>query len=59
MRDLEELMNKQAGQIGTAIAQSLQGPMDRISGAVEKASGQQGEAVTGLLENLMTAFMAK
>ena len=52
-------MNKQAGQIGTAIATSLQGPMDRISGAVEKASGQQGEAVTGLLENLMTAFMAK
>jgi hypothetical protein len=59
MRDLEELMNKQAGQIGTAIAQSLQGPMDRISGAVEKASGQQGEAVSGLLDNLMTAFMAK
>ena len=59
MRDLEELMNKQAGQIGTAIANSLQEPMDRISGAVEKASGQQGEAVTGLLENLMTAFMAK
>lgn len=59
MRDLEELMNKQAGQIGAAIGNSLQGPMREISDAVKDLTGEKGEAVSGLLENLMTAFMAK
>lgn len=48
-----------AAQIGDSIATSLQAPLDKIAGVVEVASGRQGDAVHGLLENLMTAFMAK
>lgn len=48
-----------ANQIGDSIAGSLQAPLDKIANVVEVASGKQGDAVHGMLENLMTAFMAK
>ena len=48
-----------AAQVGESIANNLQAPLDRIAGVVEVASGRQGDAVHGMLENLMTAFMAK
>ena len=48
-----------ATQIGESIANNLREPLDKIAGVVELASGRQGDAVHGMLENLMTAFMAK
>ncbi len=48
-----------ASQIGDSIAGSLQAPLDKIANVVEVASGKQGDAVHGMLEDLMTAFMAK
>jgi hypothetical protein len=48
-----------AGQISEAIRTSLEAPFKELGGIVKSASGTQGEAVTGLLENLLTAFMAK
>lgn len=48
-----------ADTIGKAITDSLEKPMGELLKVVERASGSQGEAVSGLLENLLTAFMAK
>lgn len=48
-----------ADTIGKAITTSLEKPMGELMKIVEKVSGSQGEAVSGLLENLLTAFMAK
>lgn len=48
-----------ASNVGESIATNLQAPLDKIAGVVEVASGRQGDAVHGMLENLMTAFMAK
>jgi ribosome-binding protein aMBF1 (putative translation factor)/sugar-specific transcriptional regulator TrmB len=48
-----------ADTIGKAITDSLEKPMGELMKVVERASGSQGEAVSGLLENLLTAFMAK
>lgn len=46
-------------QIAGAIKESLQGPMEDLKDVVAKASGEQSGAVTGMLENLLSAFMAK
>jgi hypothetical protein len=42
-----------------AIQTGLQQPLDQIAAAVTQAAGQQGTAVQNMLENLLTAFMAK
>lgn len=46
-------------RIGEAITESLQKPMQEIGAAVQRASGEQGTAVQGMLESVLTAFMAK
>jgi ElaB/YqjD/DUF883 family membrane-anchored ribosome-binding protein len=46
-------------QIAGAIKDSLQGPMEDLKDVVAKASGEQSGAVSGMLENLLSAFMAK
>lgn len=48
-----------AGQISDAIKNSLEEPFKELGGIVRTASGNQGDQVSGLLENLLTAFMAK
>lgn len=48
-----------AAHIGQAITQSLEKPMQDIGEAVKRASGEQGSAVHGMLEELMSAFMAQ
>ena len=48
-----------SSQISGAIKESLDAPMKDLMGVVAKASGEQGGAVTGMLENLLSAFMAK
>lgn len=48
-----------ATNIGQAITNSLQKPMQDIGEAVKRASGEQGTAVHGMLEDLMTAFMTQ
>lgn len=59
MRDLEVLMNRQAVQIGTAISGALEEPLKTIGGAVNDFSKGQGQAVSGMLENLLAGFMEK
>ena len=46
-------------RIGKSISEGLATPMQELMGIVDKASGQQGAAVQGMLENLLSAFMAK
>lgn len=46
-------------QISGAIKDGLEVPMKELMDVVAKASGEQGGAVTGMLENLLSAFMAK
>lgn len=46
-------------QLVQSIQEGLREPLQNISQVVERASGQQGTAVQGMLENLLTAFMAK
>lgn len=46
-------------RIGKSISDGLATPMQELMGIVDKASGQQGAAVHGMLENLLSAFMAK
>ncbi|MGQ0511532.1 MAG: anti-phage ZorAB system protein ZorA [Betaproteobacteria bacterium] len=46
-------------RIGKSIADGLTTPMQQLMGVVEKASGQQGTQVEGMLNTLLTAFMAK
>lgn len=48
-----------SSQISGAIKESLEAPMKDLMDVVAKASGEQGGAVTGMLENLLSAFMAK
>jgi ElaB/YqjD/DUF883 family membrane-anchored ribosome-binding protein len=48
-----------SNQIAGAIKESLQGPMEDLKDVVAKASGEQSGAVSGMLENLLSAFMAK
>jgi hypothetical protein len=48
-----------SNQIAGAISNGLEGPLKELMAVVAKASGEQGGAVTGMLENLMSAFMAK
>jgi uncharacterized membrane-anchored protein YhcB (DUF1043 family) len=48
-----------SSQISGAIKESLDAPMKVLMDVVAKASGEQGGAVTGMLENLLSAFMAK
>ncbi len=48
-----------SSQISGAIKESLDAPMKDLMDVVAKASGEQGGAVTGMLENLLSAFMAK
>ncbi len=48
-----------SSQISGAIKEGLDGPMNELMDVVKKASGEQGGAVTGMLENLLSAFMAK
>lgn len=50
---------KMAQDVGIAIEQCLQAPMQKIADVVAQASGQQGTAVQNMLENILTAFMAK
>jgi hypothetical protein len=59
MRDLEVLMSKQATQIGVSIGDSLRAPLETIGGAVKEFSTGQGQAVSGMLENLLAGFMEK
>jgi len=59
MRDLEVLMSKQATQIGVSIGESLKAPLEIIGGAVKDFSTGQGQAVSGMLENLLAGFMDK
>ncbi len=46
-------------QIAGAITDSLKEPMKDLKDVVAKASGEQSGAVAGMLENLLSAFMAK
>ncbi|MDP1947377.1 MAG: anti-phage ZorAB system protein ZorA [Nitrospirota bacterium] len=46
-------------QLGNAILEGLQKPMQDIGEAVKRASGEQGSAVHGMLESVLTAFMAR
>lgn len=48
-----------SSQISGAIKDGLEVPMRDLMDVVAKASGEQGGAVTGMLENLLSAFMAK
>ena len=48
-----------SSQIAGAIKDGLELPMKDLMDVVAKASGEQGGAVTGMLENLLSAFMAK
>ena len=56
-----QIQNSQnlSNQIAGAITNGLEKPMKELMDVVAKASGEQGGAVTGMLENLMSAFMAK
>ena len=46
-------------QLGNAILEGLQKPMQDIGEAVKRASGEQGSAVHGMLESVLTAFMSR
>jgi hypothetical protein len=48
-----------SSQIAGSIREGLEVPMKDLMEVVAKASGEQGGAVTGMLENLLSAFMAK
>jgi hypothetical protein len=46
-------------QIGQAIIEGIKKPMQDIGDAVKLASGEQGTAVHGMMESVLTAFMSK
>ncbi|TNT83582.1 hypothetical protein FIB84_17515, partial [Escherichia coli] len=48
-----------ADQVSGAIENSLKSPLDKIAGAVQTASGDQSGMVQNMLQNVLTAFMAK
>ncbi|HCM6214051.1 TPA: anti-phage defense ZorAB system ZorA [Klebsiella oxytoca] len=48
-----------AEQVSGAIESSLKSPLDKIAGAVQTASGDQSGIVQNMLQDVLTAFMAK
>ncbi|WP_317472083.1 anti-phage ZorAB system protein ZorA, partial [Cronobacter sakazakii] len=48
-----------ADQFSGAIENSLKSPLDKIAGAVQTASGYQSGMVQNMLQDVLTAFMAK
>ncbi|HFV7091061.1 TPA: type I Zorya anti-phage system protein ZorA1 [Escherichia coli] len=48
-----------ADQVSGAIENSLKSPLDKIAGAVQTASGDQSSMVQNMLQDVLTAFMAK
>ena len=48
-----------AEQVSGAIENSLTSPLDKIAGAVQTASGDQSGMVQNMLQDVLTAFMAK
>ncbi|MEF8728297.1 MAG: anti-phage ZorAB system protein ZorA [Accumulibacter sp.] len=48
-----------AAGVGDALRESLREPLQQIASVVERAAGQQGTAVQGMLEDALTAFMAR
>lgn len=48
-----------ADQVSGAIENSLKSPLDKIAGAVQTASGDQSGMVQHMLQDVLTAFMAK
>lgn len=50
---------RMAQDVGVAIEQGLQAPLQKIADVVAQASGQQGTVVQNMLENVLTAFMTK
>ncbi|EFA5471811.1 TPA: anti-phage defense ZorAB system ZorA [Escherichia coli] len=48
-----------ADQVSGAIENSLKSPLDKIAGAVQTASGDQRSMVQNMLQDVLTAFMAK
>jgi DNA repair exonuclease SbcCD ATPase subunit len=46
-------------QLGETLTQSLAGPLNTITEAMRNSTKANSEAVTGMLENLLTGFMAK
>lgn len=48
-----------AEQVSGAIENSLKSPLDKIAGAVQTASGDQSGIVQNMLQDVLTAFMAK
>ena len=48
-----------ANQVSGAIENSLKSPLDKIAGAVQTASGDQSGMVQNMLQDVLTAFMAK
>jgi hypothetical protein len=45
--------------VSGAIENSLKSPLDKIAGAVQTASGDQSGMVQNMLQDVLTAFMAK
>ncbi|MBS0879819.1 anti-phage defense ZorAB system ZorA [Pantoea sp. JGM49] len=48
-----------AEHVSSAIENSLKSPLDKIAGAVQTASGDQSGMVQNMLQDVLTAFMAK
>lgn len=48
-----------ADQVSGAIENSLKSPLEKIAGAVQTASGDQSGMVQNMLQDVLTAFMAK
>jgi DNA anti-recombination protein RmuC len=48
-----------AEQVSGAIENSLKSPLDKIAGAVQTVSGDQSGMVQNMLQDVLTAFMAK
>lgn len=48
-----------ADEVSGAIENSLKSPLDKIAGAVQTASGDQSGMVQNMLQDVLTAFMAK
>lgn len=46
-------------EIGAAIKNSLEDPIKRMTGALEQTSKGNSDAVTGMLENMLTGFMTR
>lgn len=55
----QEASHSTATQIGQAISDSFREPLAQIAAGVGKVSGEQGDAVHGLLQDVLTVFMNK